>query len=326
LALKKALRVGTAVVVALLLAAVAAVTYWLYSPSPAMPNLGSTATRETIDVHGMTRSFLAYAPLQLPADAPLVIVLHGSLMNGAMMRRWTGYEFDRIADRDKFVVLYPDGFKGNWNDCRTDASFPAKTAHIDDVAFIAAMIARLRTQQGIDPKRVYLFGYSNGGHMGFRMAMEHADEIAAVTAVAAGLPVPSASSCPADGTTSRIMLVDGTDDPVSPFNGGMVSLFGLGKRGRTMSALASAELIAQRNHVADPPTYTQLMPVRLDDPTRVGRSVWYQAGVPVVELDAVYGGGHVVPQPYYSFPRLLGRTSSAIDAPRAAIAFFGLKP
>lgn len=323
--MKKALRVGIGGLIALAMACAAAAAYWLYSPSPAAPSLGSAATRETIDVHGMARSFLAYVPLQLPAGAPLVIVLHGSLMNGAMMRKWTGYEFDRIADKDKFVVLYPDGFKGNWNDCRTDARFPAKTAHIDDVAFIEAMIARLRTQQGIDPKRVYVFGYSNGGHMGFRMAMEHADDIAAIAAVGASLPVQGASSCPADGRTSRVMLIDGTEDPISPFSGGMVSLFGLGKRGRGMSALASAELIAQRNHVADPPTYAQLMPVQLDDPTRVGRSVWYQAGIPVVELDAVYGGGHVIPQPYYRFPRLLGRTSSAIDAPKAAVTFFGLK-
>ncbi|HTV85419.1 MAG TPA: PHB depolymerase family esterase [Dyella sp.] len=323
--MKKVLRVTAAVIAALAIVCFAAVAYWLYSPTPKAPRLGSAVTRETIDVHGMTRSFLTYVPLQLPAGAPLVIVLHGSMMNGAMMRKWTGYEFDRLADKDKFVVLYPDGYKGNWNDCRADASYPAKTEHIDDVSFIEAMIARMRTQQGIDPRRVYMFGYSNGGHMGFRMAMEHADDVAAVAAVAASLPVQADSSCPASGPTSRIMLIDGTDDPINPFSGGMVSLFGLGKRGRSMSALASAELIAQRNHVADPPTYTQLMPVQLDDPTRVGRSVWYQAGIPMVELDAVYGGGHVIPQPYYSYPRLLGRTSSAIDAPKAAVAFFGLK-
>jgi hypothetical protein len=41
---------------------------------------------------------------QLPSGAPLLIVLYGSAMEGATMRRWTGYEFaliDRFRNRDR---------------------------------------------------------------------------------------------------------------------------------------------------------------------------------------------------------------------------------
>jgi polyhydroxybutyrate depolymerase len=67
-------------------------------------------------------------------------------------------------------------------------------------------LCTLTAEQGVDEKWVYVFGYSNGGHMSFRLAMEAPDEIAAVAAVAASLPTPDASSCPQQGRTSRVMV------------------------------------------------------------------------------------------------------------------------
>jgi polyhydroxybutyrate depolymerase len=38
-------------------------------------------------------------------------------MDGALMRKFTGYEFDSMADTHGFAVFYPDGYERNWNDC-----------------------------------------------------------------------------------------------------------------------------------------------------------------------------------------------------------------
>jgi polyhydroxybutyrate depolymerase len=65
-------------------------------------------------------------------------------MDGKRMRKWTGYEFDRMADAQGFLVLYPDGYRGNWNDCRKNATFAAKKENMDDVRFILALIERLK--------------------------------------------------------------------------------------------------------------------------------------------------------------------------------------
>jgi polyhydroxybutyrate depolymerase len=67
--------------------------------------------------------------------------------------------------------------------------------------------------------------------MAFRLAMEGPVEIAAVAAVAANLPTPDASSCPQQGRTSRVMLIHGTSDPINPYQGGTVTLFGFANRG-----------------------------------------------------------------------------------------------
>ena len=59
-----------------------------------------------------------------------------------------------------------------------------------------------------------------------------------------------------------------------------------------------------------------------DDPTSAEGLSWLASGKPACFLCTVRGGGHVIPQRTYRFPRLLGRTTSALDAPREAIRFF----
>jgi polyhydroxybutyrate depolymerase len=238
------------------------------------------------------------------------------------MRVCTGYEFDCLADQHGFVVVYPDGYRRNWNDCRKDATFPAKRENIDDMSFIRALIARSMVEQAIDEKRVYVFGYSNGGHMAFRLAMEAPDEIAAVAAVAASLPTPDASSCPQQGRTSRVMLINGTEDPINPYQGGPITLFGFASRGPVMSSVTSARNFAERNGITTPPIPVELPKGISDDITSVETLTWHTDGKPSCCLCTGRGGGHVIPQQAYRFPRLLGKTTSSLNAPREAMRFF----
>jgi polyhydroxybutyrate depolymerase len=301
----------------------AAYAYYWHSPGPEVPHLSAAIRRSTIGLAERERSYLAYVPANLSLGSALIIVLHGSGMDGKRMRECTGYEFDRLADQCGFVVLYPNGYRHNWNDCRKNATFPAKTENIDDVSFVRALISRCKAEQAIDDKRVYVFGYSNGGHMAFRLAMEAPDEIAAVAAVAASLPSPDASSCPQQGRTSRVMLVNGTFDPVSPYQGGVVRLFGLvSGRGTVLSAKESARALAERNGITAAPVAARLPQGRPDDPTSVASLTWFDGRKPVCCLYTVQGGGHVIPQQACRFPRLLGKTSSALNAPREAVRFF----
>jgi polyhydroxybutyrate depolymerase len=306
----------------LLLIAAVAYTYYWYSPAPPLPPLTARIRRDAVRVDGRDRTYLAYVPANLPRQAALVIVLHGSGMDGARMRRCTGYEFDCLADQHGFAVLYPDGYRGNWNDCRKHATFPAKRENIDDMSFIRALIGGMRQEQDVDERRIYVFGYSNGGHMAFRLAMEAPAEIAAVAAVGASLPTPDASSCPHQGRTSRVMIINGTLDPINPYQGGIVTLFGFASRGAVMSSVASAQTFAERNGITGPPARGQLPNGFSDDSTSVETLVWHANGKAVSCLYTVRGGGHVIPQQAYRFPRLLGTTTLLLDAPREAVRFF----
>jgi polyhydroxybutyrate depolymerase len=312
---------GPTLLAILVLIAAAYALLW-YSPAPPLPLLSATARRDVVQAGDKERTYLIYVPANLPPQAALVIMLHGSGMDGARMRRCTAYEFDCLADQYGFVVLYPDGYRQNWNDCRKHATFPAKRENIDDMSFIRALIGRVRKEQDIDEKRVYAFGYSNGGQMAFRLAIEAPDEIASVAAVAASLPTPDASSCPEQGRTSRVMLINGTSDPINPYQGGIVTLFGFASRGAVMSSVASAQHFAERNGITAPPIPGQLPKAASDDITSVETLTWSANGKPYSCLYTVRDGGHVIPQQTYRFPRLLGKTTRLLDAPREAFRFF----
>ncbi|BCL80016.1 hypothetical protein ccbrp13_24810 [Ktedonobacteria bacterium brp13] len=56
------------------------------------------------------------------------------------MRAFSGNVFDELVQEHGFVVAYPDGYKGYWNDARLSSNFPTRKACIDNVAFTKALI------------------------------------------------------------------------------------------------------------------------------------------------------------------------------------------
>jgi hypothetical protein len=69
------------------------------------------------------------------------------------------------VDEHGFVVVYPDGYERNWNDCRKAAAYPARKLRIDDAGLVFALVERLQSAIGADPARVFAIGYSNeSGH------------------------------------------------------------------------------------------------------------------------------------------------------------------
>jgi polyhydroxybutyrate depolymerase len=179
-------------------------------------------------------------------------------MDGAQMRKFTGYEFDSLADTHGFAVFYPDAYKTNWNDCRKAGAVAAKLEHVDDVGFILALIAKAQSEFKIDPKKVYLVGYSNGGHMAMTLATLSPSPAASMAIFGADLSTSDNSTCSQDSRTPPIMIVDGTDDPLNPYNGGEITIFGFQHMGTVASAPATAEAFARRNGIGTPPSEEML--------------------------------------------------------------------
>ena len=97
----------------------------------------------TIEVDGLTRTYHLHVPPALgPAPAPLVLVFHGGGGNGPATERLT--RFTALADREGFLVAFPEGVEKNWNDGREFARSRAHRDHVDDVAFVAALLDAIR--------------------------------------------------------------------------------------------------------------------------------------------------------------------------------------
>lgn len=302
----------------------AAWLYFGYSPIPPEPTLGATVESAIFEWQGMERTYTRYVPPQLPDNAPLLVVLHGSVMNGAQMRITTGYEFDQLADRKGFVVLYPDGFKGHWNDCRRLPRFSAKKQQIDDMGYLRALIGQMQQRYHIDPHRIFVAGFSNGGHMAFRMRAEAPELVAGIAVAAASPSVAEDATCAPQDDHSPVMMVNGTDDWLNAYAGGERLLPGIAQRGKVLASVEAARLFARHNGIYTEPVTDNLPDRDLDEDTSVQQLTWLLHGKPNVVLYTVEGGGHVIPQPEYRFPRMYGRTTGDLNFPVAVVDFFGL--
>jgi polyhydroxybutyrate depolymerase len=294
--------------------------YYVYTPAPELPHLSGTLTHDSIQVNGLKRTYLTYVPHGLAKGAPLVLVMHGSGENGAQIRIETGYGFERLADEHGFAVVYPNAHEGYWNVCSIVGNDTANGGNVDNVAFLTRLADKLITEIGVDPNRVYATGSSRGGSMALRLALETPSHFRAVAAVSASVPTPDNFKCKHAAQGASVMLMNGTDDPLVPFIGGEVSLFGLMyKNGKVLSSRASGQYFADLNHIAGAPVTHE---TTVSDGVRVEHVLWRNDSSVEVELVAIHGGGHGIPQPYRRRPRLLGPSPMEPNGPAVIWAFF----
>ena len=295
--------------------------YFVYTPALEAPQLSGTLTRGSIEVDGLPRTYRTYVPRGLATGAPLVVVMHGAGENGGQIRIETGYGFERLADEHGFAVVYPNAYQGYWNVCTVAGDVSANGRTIDDVGFLTGMADKLVREIGVDPARVFAAGSSRGGFMAFRLALEAPSRFRAVAAVSANVPSPENFKCkPAGAGTPSVLIMNGTEDPLVPFDGGSVSLFGLFYRlGKVRSSRESGQYFANLNHITGTPESHQ---TGMAGGIRMEQVLWRNNSNVEVELDAIHGGGHGIPQPYQRRPRLLGPSAMEPNGPAVIWAFF----
>lgn len=308
-------------VVMLLLALLGvAAAYYIYAPTPNWPTVG--LQRYSIEVQGRQRSFSVFTPPRMAPGARVLIALHPSRANGDMMRSQVGGFLDRLAVSDDVIVVYPDGHEGHFNDCRRVADYSARTLNIDDIGFMRRIVERLVADQGADPKRVDVIGYSNGAHMALRLVLEAPDLVRGAVAVAGNVPTSDNMDCRTDQKpAARIVLIEGTRDPINPYLGGNVAMFGLGSRGTVLSAQESASWLSQRLGLAPA---GDLVIDQTED-IRVRQQDWtaHKGWVRLVSLE---GGGHTIPQSHYRYPRLMGATYLKDDVLESSLRLLETNP
>jgi polyhydroxybutyrate depolymerase len=268
--------------------------------------------RRTIRVDGVERSYLLYVPSshRRTSSPPLVLVFHGGGGRAQGFARHTG--FSSLAEREGFVVAYPQGLERRWNDGRG-----YRTPH-DDVGFVRALLDTLQRELGVDTRRIYATGISNGAMFSYRLACDLPAVLAAIAPVAGALPARLEPGC---GHTLPVSVVvfQGTRDPLMPYAGGGVAW----RRGSVLGAERSIAFWAEIDGCAGQPT-TTLEPDRVRDGTRVRRLAYADCreGRAVV-LYTIEGGGHTWPGGPAA-GRLVGRVSREVDATAVIWGFFAM--
>ncbi|TWC59658.1 MULTISPECIES: alpha/beta hydrolase family esterase [unclassified Burkholderia] len=309
--------VASFALVALALAIAAARVFVMRRRAPAPP-YNVPARRETLRVGAREREFLAITPPSLPAGSPLLIVFHGGSGSPEQIRKQTAQAFDELADADSFAVAYPQGIGGNWNTCQKGRRNAATRQDVDDVGFVREIIAWFASRHEIDRGRVFAVGFSNGGHLCFRLALEMTDEIAGFATIAANRPGAADCRFAARHVAVPMLLVNGTADPINPYAGGDLSPFGLRSLGPVQSAEDTARSFAPAGALYRRSQAQGAADADASAAPHVTRHAWGGHNL----LLTIHGGGHTIPQPRYAFPRLFGRTCTTLDAPLEIVRFF----
>ena len=280
----------------------------------------------SISVNGLKRTFLVHLPpsYDKSKSLPLVIALHGGGGTGARMISLTLGGLNTLADKDGFIVACPDGIEKHWNDGRPQAISRAHKDGVDDVGFISALIDHLDREFGIDRKRVYVTGISNGAKMSFRLACEIPDKIAAIAAVG-GSMVDPVSVYTKPSRPISVMVIHGTDDPLVLWNGGPIR-FPFSKRdfGRSIPVPDAVKFWVTQNQCKAEPVSTEEADLDPNDGTRVHKEI-YSGGADNTEVVfyKIQGGGHTWPNGYqYLSEKLVGKTCHDIDANALIWEFF----
>jgi polyhydroxybutyrate depolymerase len=176
-----------------------------------------------------TRRFIFVTPASFqPGQAlPLVFFFHGA--GGTAEQALRTYGWAQKAEAEHFFMIYPEGLPvvadqpGNfllnphiWRDERANMA----GVKVNDVHFFEVLLEKIKATVPVDPRRIYVTGFSNGAAMSFTLGGHFSDRIAAIA------PVSSQSFSPATALARPLPVyyLTGTADPLIPYHGGPVRL------------------------------------------------------------------------------------------------------
>lgn len=258
--------------------------------------VAGTDRRITLLHDGRDRSYILHVPPQAATAKqrlPCVMVLHGGGGNAEQVADDTG--FSALADRDGFVVVYPDGTGPlrrrllTWNS--GGLAVYAADHRIDDVGFLRAVVDDVLQQVAIDPERVYATGMSNGAMMCHRLAREAADVFAAIAPVSGAMDFTEKEA----QRPLSVLIVHGDADQHVRYDGGRPER-AIGRAGdrKDASVADAAQYYRQLDHLSSrsEPRTEQDGKVRID--------TWAMGddGKPSpvrLQVVTLVGGGHAWP-------------------------------
>ena len=265
---------------------------------------------QTLQHQDAKRRYIVYTPpayQSQPQQAfPVIFNFHGGGMTMAEQMLYT--QMNRVADAHRFIVVYPQGIKQDWN-----VGFGMDYATgTDDVGFTQAMLDKLKQDYRIDERRVYATGLSRGGFFALRLAAELPQQFAAVASVGAPMPEPVIAHH-VSPARSGMLLIHGTADQVVLYQG---------KAGGYLSAEETLRYWARANGITADLPPARLLPAVTGDATQASRQELGN-GTQSVALVTVGEGGHTWPgADAFNIGLPIGKTTRAFDANEAIWEFF----
>lgn len=282
----------------------------------ATPDKDSELTIINLTVDNLSRSFLLYKPkgYNNAGKLPVLFVNHGGQSTSQGMMAVA--DFRTLADQEKFLLIYPQGYQNTWNDGRPTT---ANQLGVDDVNFFRQVSNYAVSNLSADNSKIYVTGLSSGGFMAARLGCELSDRIAAIAVVGASSEQGVYNNCNPNHIMPTI-VIQGTDDPFVPFNGGVV-LPGAG--GVAVSHNDAVSKWVAVNSCSITPVTTNI-PDSANDGTIIIKSDYKRTDKTSEVIGyKVNNGGHTWPQGLqYQSVSVIGKTTQNMNANQVIWTFF----
>lgn len=181
---------------------------------------------DTIIVDGYLRHYILYLPEKLPDKAPLVFVFHG--YSGSAKNTMESIKMNDIAKKNGFAVCYPEGLTDqNGNTFWQVGYLFHRNLKINDLNFIRILVSKLQSKYKLSTENLFMTGFSNGGDLCNLLACKTNGIFKAMAPIISCIMKQTFDSC---NTTKPIpvLMLNGTKDSVTFWNGDMSNLQGYG--------------------------------------------------------------------------------------------------
>ena len=124
------------------------------------------------------------------------------------------------------TTVFPDGWKGGWHPARP----PAREPDLDDARFLAELATHLEVLGAARSWPVFLAGISQGARYAEHVARNGLLPVTGLFLVAGTALESSRGKAPVPQLRASMVLVMGTGDPTSPYEGGPLTRRGISGR------------------------------------------------------------------------------------------------
>lgn len=259
-----------------------------------------------VEHQGIRRSCIVHLPKSYspPHKYPLIMSFHGWGGSPDQQQEYT--HMNSIADREGFIIVYPQSYKQFWNTGLFSRSYWYGT---DDVGFVCQLMDSLSEKFSIDTNRIYALGLSLGGFLVHRLACELNGQIAAFASVSGLMSLKTRTVCPKAGH-APFLQIHGTWDPAVWYIGTPEFLGAKGsvKFWRHFNGCEKADTVLLPDECPQDRTRSELIKWHCDEQSQV----WFVK---------IKHGGHAWPSgtiPYWYF----GRTSHDFNGGQLVWDFF----
>ena len=140
--------------------------------------LGTTIDTKTSCIALNNRKAIVYKEDQETKDG-IALFLHGA--PGVASKVMRIFDANMIAREHNLIAISPEGINKNWGWNSTNS---LNTNDNNDLNYITALLTKIRSEHNISSEKLYVFGYSAGGFMAYKLGCLMPEKITAIVSLA----------------------------------------------------------------------------------------------------------------------------------------------